>query len=795
MSGSAAIDAVKAVRLLAGLRLRRGLNQLQVSLQVLRRKKVTGETGQRTGTAGKAKLGRVLAGLLGLSMMFGAFMISSTGMRHMQLALGSAPAAKDAGKAVESVADKLTRRTVLLPTAEGSGLATGVMQGVALETLVLALAILLLALGTGELARADWDLEWLVTLPVSLFTLLAVRIAERTFLSAGLALLWPFLSMAGWYAGHNLLVAPVLGLLAALPVMAIIATVRTLVDTGLRLSIGPASLRNLQAVVGVAAAIVLYLGMSLGMSPSSYILDWAPAVPAWALWSPPGLATWVVAGTGPGSIGMALSALVLQAAVVVAAGLAILMRQLKLGVVGAGARESGRRPAAPQAPAGEARARRLLTPVQARELVLLGRDRNFLVQSLVLPVLVIGAQIWFNAGSGDLLSTAWSSPAGLAAIGFFMAAYALMFSALQTLNTEGNALWILYGVPRSLESVLREKAVLWGVVCLVYPLAIFALALGMGRPPLQVLGLAAVALAGVPIFAVIATALGVFASNPLEQIVQRRLRPSYMYLYMSLAGLYSYAIFASTVWERAGAIVLTALLGLALWQKARDHLPYLLDPSASPPSRVSLSDGLIAAMLFFVVQGVVTAIFAVSGQSISGGVLLIAFSVAGATAFLLMRFVFWRLKSAGVPTILGAGSGKAIVWGLGAGVVAGLAGLAYVQLIRHTALFESARQSTTLGPNDQLWLLALVVAAAPVFEEFIFRGLIFGGLRRTLGLGASMVASAAIFAVVHPPLAVIPVFGLGLATALVYDRTRLLAGPIAAHAVYNAIVVGYQFLP
>jgi membrane protease YdiL (CAAX protease family) len=376
-----------------------------------------------------------------------------------------------------------------------------------------------------------------------------------------------------------------------------------------------------------------------------------------------------------------------------------------------------------------------------------------------------------------------------------MAAYALMFSALQTLNTEGNALWILYGVPRSLESVLREKAVLWGVVCLVYPYAIFALALGMGRPPLQVLGLAVVALAGVPIFAVIATALGVFASNPLEQIVQRRLRPSYMYLYMSLAGLYSYAIFASTVWERAGAIVLTALLGLALWQKARDHLPYLLDPSASPPSRVSLSDGLIAAMLFFVVQGVVTAIFAVSGQSISGGVLLIAFSVAGATAFLLMRFVFWRLKSAGVPTILGAGSRRALVWGVGAGVVAGLAGLAYVQLIRHTALFESARQSTTLGPNDQLWLLALVVAAAPVFEEFIFRGLIFGGLRRTLGLGASMVASAAIFAVVHPPLAVIPVFGLGLATALVYDRTRLLAGPIAAHAVYNAIVVGYQFLP
>jgi membrane protease YdiL (CAAX protease family) len=267
-----------------------------------------------------------------------------------------------------------------------------------------------------------------------------------------------------------------------------------------------------------------------------------------------------------------------------------------------------------------------------------------------------------------------------------------------------------------------------------------------------------------------------------------------MYLYMMLAGLYSYAIFASSVWERAGAMVLTALLGLALWQKARDHLPYLLDPSASPPARVSLSDGMIAAMLFFVMQGVVTAIFAVSERAITGGVVLIAFSIAGATAFLLMRFAFWRLKSAGVPRTFGPGGPWAVAWGVGAGVLVGLAALVYIHLIRNTALFESARQSALLGPNDHIWLLALVVVAAPVFEEFIFRGLIFGGLRRTLGIGASVAASAAIFAVVHPPLAVIPVFGMGLATALVYERTRLLIGPIAAHAVYNAIVVGYQFL-
>ena len=77
--------------------------------------------------------------------------------------------------------------------------------------------------------------------------------------------------------------------------------------------------------------------------------------------------------------------------------------------------------------------------------------------------------------------------------------------------------------------------------------------------------------------------------------------------------------------------------------------------------------------------------------------------------------------------------------------------------------------------------------------EFIFRGLIFGGLRRSLGFPAAALASAAIFAIVHAPASVVPVFGLGLAAALVYERTRMLAGPMIVHATYNAVVVAFQW--
>jgi membrane protease YdiL (CAAX protease family) len=792
MSAVTSIGAAQAARLLVRLRLLRLLNQATVSMQVLRRQKVTGE--KRAATAGKAKLGWLLAGLVGLSMLFGAANLSVQAVSNIQSTLGFAAAEGPAAKKAQA-----TKKPVVgapLPAAEGSALATPVLQGVALLVALLLCTVVLFALGTGDLARPDWDMEWLATLPVSLPTLLSVRIAERTFVSGGLLVLWPFLTAAAVEAGYGWGALPV-ALLAAAPLLAIVATVRTVVDTGLKLSVSPGKLRNLQAVLGVGAVLLLYLAMSAGMSTGSYVIAWAPAWPGWAFWLPPGLATRVVTGADWGTTGPALAVLMLQAVAFVAAGLALLLRQLKYGVVGGGARESGRRVAPARAPrvAGAAReSRRFLTPIQARELVLLARDRNFLVQSLVLPVLVIGAQIWFNAG-GEMLTAAWHTPSGLAAVAFFMAAYALMFSAFQTLNTEGNALWILYSVPHSLESILRQKVMLWGVVCLAYPLAIFAAAPLVGTSLPDLLGPAVVAAAGVPIFAVIATALGVFASDPLAQIVQRRLRPSYMYLYMLLAGLYVYAIFASTVWQRAGLMVLTALLGLALWQKARDHLPYLLDPSASPPSRVSLSDGLVAAMLFFVVQGLVGVIYALNGYMLTGSSLLIGFTVAGATTFLLMRFVFWRLKSAGVPATFGAGGLRAIAWGAGAGLVMALGALVYVRLAQHTSLFESAQQSMAFTRSDGLWLLLLAVVAAPIFEEFIFRGLIFGGLRRTLGPAVSVLASAAIFAIVHPPFSVIPVFGLGVATALIYGRTRLLIGPIAAHAAYNAIVVGYHFLP
>jgi hypothetical protein len=267
---------------------------------------------------------------------------------------------------------------------------------------------------------------------------------------------------------------------------------------------------------------------------------------------------------------------------------------------------------------------------------------------------------------------------------------------------------------------------------------------------------------------------------------------------MLIASFYAYAIYASTVWARLATMVLTALVALALWQKARDRFPYLLDPTAAPPARVSLADGLIAALMFFVLQALVglleLAVQDGSRRALTAPMVWVAFAAGGAVTYAVMRLIYWRQATAGVPRVFGPQLAMTALWGLGGGAVAAAGGLAYITAARSFEWFPALRDASHVGdPLTLLWIGSLAVVAAPIFEEFIFRGLIFGGLRRSLGFGAAAAASAAIFAIVHPPASVVPVFGLGLCAAFVYERTRMLAGPMMVHATYNAAVVVFQW--
>jgi membrane protease YdiL (CAAX protease family) len=82
----------------------------------------------------------------------------------------------------------------------------------------------------------------------------------------------------------------------------------------------------------------------------------------------------------------------------------------------------------------------------------------------------------------------------------------------------------------------------------------------------------------------------------------------------------------------------------------------------------------------------------------------------------------------------------------------------------------------------------LAVVVAPFVEELIFRGMIFKSLRRNHGLMISVLASALLFAVVHDPLSVPPVFVLGCAAAIALERTGSIWSAMLVHGTYNAAI-------
>lgn len=746
----------------------------------------------RTGTGRKRGVG-LLAGLfLGSMMLLGFGAMAHQSLKNLHQTLVVQPQIDAAGATGEvGVAGEKFRQTF-----EHAAVDPVLLRATAGLVALLWLVAVCNDLGTRELARPEWDMEWLVTLPIGMPALLWARLAERsvTSLFALLSLL-PVLLALAWQQTSPGWAAPLLAVAAALPLFALAALLRSVVDIGLRLRLAPARLRNLQALMSVLGLLGMYLALSVGSSGgSSFGASLVGETPGWVLWTPPGLVVRAFCA-GTASEGLLLMLAVwAQTALLLALGVAWMRRQLRDGLLSGGSREAVAR--APGTAHAEPRWQLpLRSPVQRRELLLLARDRNFLVQTLLLPVLIIGSQVLLNGGTQALAQVFNGPPALIASMAFGLASYMLMLSAFQTLNTEGAALWLLYTFPRSIGLVLRDKAALWAVLALVYPVCILlpgALHLAPGAGG-RYLGLALLALAGVPLFSVIAVSLAVFASDPLAEERSARMRPGFVYLFMALSGFYGYGLWAAAWWQSLVILLLVGLLALALWQKANDALPFLLDPVASAPAQPSVADGLIAATAFLVLQLLLSGLWRALQPDRPAAGLLASFVAAGALTYGLARLVYWRAGVKSLPSVRGAAGTRvaALRHGLLWGAVAAAVGVAYLLVLRQLGLLPTV--GAAASPALRMGLAVLCVVAAPLFEEFIFRGLIFAGLRRSFAWWPSAAASAALFAAVHPPVSMIPVFFLGLCTAAACERGRSLMAPMLVHAVYNAAVVGLQF--
>lgn len=225
-----------------------------------------------------------------------------------------------------------------------------------------------------------------------------------------------------------------------------------------------------------------------------------------------------------------------------------------------------------------------------------------------------------------------------------------------------------------------------------------------------------------------------------------------------------------------------------------------------PKPSIGVVDGVSAVLAFFVLQSLFTQLLERDGIE-PAWALLIAFVSAGSTVAVLALAYFYRrrvphlLLALGLARPPGQHGGRARQIGLGvvAGLVAATLAMFYLTLIAYVPWLarplEEAKSSVhELDREARLTLLALAALAAPVFEELIFRGILYRGFRGSTSAPIAALASALVFALMHPGVTALPIFVMALLAALAYERTGWLLTPIATHMTYNAIVVGSALL-
>ena len=155
---------------------------------------------------------------------------------------------------------------------------------------------------------------------------------------------------------------------------------------------------------------------------------------------------------------------------------------------------------------------------------------------------------------------------------------------------------------------------------------------------------------------------------------------------------------------------------------------------------------------------------------------------------------------AGVRLVGRTGLGRSLLIGLGAAIPAWigatLLGALAATLLQAVGLTEEAGPvDSFIKRGDPTVILIAFLLVAPVAEEIFFRGVVYNAWEREHGTWVAVIGSAALFAAIHTSLfALVPIFALGVALALLYRSTRSLAATMALHAGFNTISVAIALL-
>lgn len=222
-------------------------------------------------------------------------------------------------------------------------------------------------------------------------------------------------------------------------------------------------------------------------------------------------------------------------------------------------------------------------------------------------------------------------------------------------------------------------------------------------------------------------------------------------------------------------------------------------PPESPAlsSRLHLLDGWTAFVLGQIGFILLSTLLGAAGAGGITGFTVLATSVPIAVFALVAAG--WRRDRPGSlgPAVLRLGLGtetgtvlKGLAFGIGAAPFL-MVGLLLIQLTGavETSIWGSPYTDFVVAGGIDAWRkLALEAGlAAPIFEEFAFRGVLFAALRSRMGFASAALVSSSTFAVMHPYDlgGLLIILWVGFALAWLYERTGSLLACMVAHALYN----------
>lgn len=180
----------------------------------------------------------------------------------------------------------------------------------------------------------------------------------------------------------------------------------------------------------------------------------------------------------------------------------------------------------------------------------------------------------------------------------------------------------------------------------------------------------------------------------------------------------------------------------------------------------------------------------VAGPDQFGRMLLLGVGRLAETALIIAVL---HIRKAGLDAIglkweeRGTGFVRGLFWSAGFGIIVLIVGL--LLLAAGINPLPLVRTSLPATGKELLLLFAVGGLAAPIAEEFFFRGILYGFFRRW-GVVPALAVSTACFVLAHAPQTGIPFSQIagGILFALAYEREGTILVPITIHVLGNMTI-------